>query len=191
MNNNSKTNDLLIIIGLLPFIALTNSAINSLAIGLVVIIVFIISSIIANLFKKYLIKSNSTIILIIISATISSLIDQFMQIHIPSVHSGIELFLPLTAVSSFLFNYINNFKNTDEILSFTFNGVKKWSKISLIFLVVGMVREIFGRGTLFNQPVLSSDPAANPVIILGAPSGAFIITAFVLAIFFKVKRKNE
>lgn len=191
MNNNSKTNDLLIIIGLTPFIALTNSAINSLAIGLVVIIVFIISSIIANLFKKYLIKSNSTLLLIIISATIASLIDQFMQIHTPSVHSEIELFLPLTAVSSFLFNSIHNFKNTDEILNFTFNGAKKWSKILLILIMVGIIREIFGRGTLFNQPVLSSDPAANPVIILSAPPGAFIITAFCLTIFFKIRRKNE
>lgn len=191
MNSSLGTNNLLIIIGLTPLIALTNSAINSFAIGLVVIIVFIISSIATNFFKKYLIEANNIIILIVITATVITVIDRFMQIHTPIVHSGIKFFLPLIAVNSFIYNYTNNFKRTDGILSFTLNGTKKWLKIYFILIMIGMVREIFGRGTLFNQPILTSDPAVDPVILISSPAGAFLMAGFGLVIFFKIKNKND
>ncbi|MGQ9464914.1 MAG: Rnf-Nqr domain containing protein [bacterium] len=188
MNNDSRNNILLITLGITPLLALTDSAINIFTIGLVILIVFVISSIVVNFLRKYFIKSSPLILLIIITATITTIIDQFMQIHKPVIRSEIDIFLPLTAINSFIFHHINRHNNSDKILASTFNGIKKWLGIFVLLLIISIFRELMGKGTLFNQPFLTSQSGLNLLILVSAPPGAFIITAIVLAIFFSLKK---
>lgn len=191
MNNDSKNSILLIALGVTPLMALTDSAVNTFTIGLVILIVFVISSIAVNFLRKYFIKSSPFILFIIITATITTIIDQFMQIHKPVVRSEIDIFLPLTAINSFIFYHINHPNNSDKILASTFDGLKKWFSIFALLLIISIFRELLGKGTLFNQPVLTSQSGLNLSILVSAPPGAFILTAMVLAIFFPWKKQEN
>lgn len=188
MNNNSRNNILLIILGITPLMALTDSAVNTLTIGLLILVVFVISSIVVNFVRKYFIKSSSSLFLIIITSTITTIIDQLMQIHKPVVRSEIDIFLPLIAINNFIFYHINRHDNFDVILVSTFNGVKKWFSIFSLLLIISIFRELLGKGTLFNQQVFVSQSGLNLFILASAPPGAFILTAIVLAIFFSFKK---
>lgn len=191
MNNNSRNNILLIILGTTPLMALTDSAVNTLTIGLLILIVFVISSIVVNFVRKYFIKSSSSLFLIIITSTITTIIDQLMQIHKPVVRSEIDIFLPLTAINSFIFYHINCHNNSDKILVSTFNGVKNWFGIFCLLLIISIFRELLGKGTLFNQQVYTSQSGLSLFTLVSAPPGAFILTAIVLAIFFSFKKEKN
>jgi len=191
MNENPKADGLLIVLGVIPIIALTDSVINTFAIGFTTLIVLIFSSIFFAFEKKYINESNSFIVLIIITATITTISDHLLQIHLPAIRSDINIFLPLITVNSFVLYYIKKYKYPNSVLKFTFYGIKKCLVIFLVIFVIGLCREILGKGTLFNLHVLTSDLEAKPIIIVDSPPGAFIMTAIVLILFNIIKNKNR
>ncbi|MGB9720226.1 MAG: Rnf-Nqr domain containing protein [bacterium] len=191
MIQNQRENGFLIILGVMPIIALTDTALNALGIGIVTLIVLFLSGIVFLLFAKFLNEPSRTFVLIIITGTITTIIKQVLSYHLPELCNNLDVFISLIAINSFVL-YSLRYNNTQNSgLRFVLAAAKKWLGVVCIVFVIGILREILGQGTLVNKPILSPDMASKALLFINAPAGAFLMTALVLLGFELVKKKTD
>src|SRR6056297_4284170 len=90
---------IVLVIGMCPTLAVTNTATNGLAMGLATSFVLISSEIVISLIKK-LIPTNVRIpSYILVIATFVTFTDYFLKAFFPSIASSLSLFIPLIVVN--------------------------------------------------------------------------------------------
>ena len=188
MNLKYKENELLIILGVIPFIALTDSALNGLGIGMIVLITLFFSVLICSLINVNIKEPERTIICIIINATIVSLLGLFLSHNFFALYTNIGVFLPLVAINSFVFKSFEN----------KYSGIKKRLSVAKAYLpgifilfIAGAVREILGKGMLLNKSLLNPDSETTIILFFNTPAGALITTGIVVSLYNLLKKKNE
>ncbi len=191
MNGVSKADELLIILGVVPLIALTDSAINTLGISLTMLVIFFLSSLVCSLLPKSKDVSIRFLLIIIVTATMTTIADTIMRIHLTTIYSNAVLFLPLTAVNSFLVYHLRTHEIKRKPFSLATAVSKKFIFVIVVLLTIGIIREIIGKGTLFNQPILTPDPEAKLFVIANSPAGALVITAIILGLRNLCRKKTD
>lgn len=190
MNFKYKESELVIILGLTPFIFLTDSAVHSLAISVLVLITLFFSSLILRPVEKYIKEPEKTIILLIITATIATILGGFLSHNIPELYNELGIFIPLIAVNSYIFYSLKKIDSKSSGIKYGFSLMKKYLLALFILFIVGLLREIFGKGMILNKPFLNDDPEKTLILFFSSPIGAFIITGIVIAFYGLVRRKN-
>ncbi len=191
MNENSKQDELLIILGVIPIIALTDSALNALAIGIITLIALFLSGIFFLMFAQYLDRYIRTVILIIITATIATITGQILQLHNIPLYKNLGLFLSVMAINPFIHYHFRNYNYENFHWRSLIAGLRQCFAVMAFLLMVSIIREISGKGTFFNQPVFTPDPEARPVLFANAPTGALLTTAIILIMLGLFKRQNN
>ncbi|MCX7995292.1 MAG: hypothetical protein N3A65_05940 [candidate division WOR-3 bacterium] len=189
MNGNEDKNHLLIILGITPVIALTDSVVNAAGFGILLIFTFIFSGIIYLPFRGRLKEPTDTFVLLILTATIASILNDFLACHFPQSASNLTLFLPLLAVNSFIVYTLKSYDPQEKKIKYILNHTKKFLICLLLLTITGALREIIGRGRLFEQALLISDPTTYLSLIVYSPPGAFLVMALVLFIYRVLRKK--
>uniref|UniRef100_A0A7V1EH02 Electron transport complex subunit RsxE n=1 Tax=candidate division WOR-3 bacterium TaxID=2052148 RepID=A0A7V1EH02_UNCW3 len=190
MNLKYKENELLIILGVIPFIALTDSALNGLGIGMIVLITIFFSVLICSLTIVNIKEPERTLICIIINATIVSILGSLLSHKFSELYSNIGIFLPLVAVNSFVFKKIQSFENKYSGIRRGFLAVKDYLMGIFILFIAGAIREISGKGMLLNKNLMSPDSETTIILFFNTPAGALIATGIVVCFYRLLKKKN-
>ncbi len=187
----SEPNNRMIILGVIPLIAMTGSAISALTIVLIIIVVLFFSSLIYSFFPENIDFRTGFFLIVIITATVTTISETLARILLPHIHSLTTLFIMLVPVNSYVVNQMITKQKGKKLFAYALTGIKNFLFSATVLLLAGIVREIFGRGTLFNQPIITSDPDVELVAIVNSPACAFIVTAMILGFLNLLKRKNN
>uniref|UniRef100_A0A7C6EMM3 Electron transport complex subunit RsxE n=1 Tax=candidate division WOR-3 bacterium TaxID=2052148 RepID=A0A7C6EMM3_UNCW3 len=190
MNLKYKENELLIILGVIPFIALTDSALNGLGIGMIVLITLFFSVLICSLTIVNIKEPERTLICIIINATIVSILGLLISQKFSELYSNIGIFLPLVAVNSFVFKKLQGFENKYSGIRRGFLAVKDYLMGIFILFIAGAIREISGKGMLLNKNLMNPDSETTIILFFNTPAGALIATGIVVFFYRLLKKKN-
>jgi len=87
------------VLGMCPMLAVTNSAINAIAMGLATFFVLIGSSTLVSLFKNLIPKQVRISCYIIIIATFVTVADYSLLALVPEIHKELGAFVPLIVVN--------------------------------------------------------------------------------------------
>ena len=169
------------VLGMCPMLAVTNSAINAVAMGGATLFVLVGSSLLVSLFKNWIPKQVRISCFIIIIATFVTIADYTLLALVPTVHKELGAFIPLIVANCMILGRQEAFasKSTPRLAVMDALGMSSGFMLALFSL--GAVREIFGTGTLFGIELFG--PAWEPWVIMILPPGGFLTLGLILLVF--------
>lgn len=177
-----KNNPILIqLIGLCSVLAVTTSVINSLSMGAAVIFVAAMSNAVVSLIRKVTPNKIRIPIFIVVIATFVTIVQMVLNAYALSIYNALGIFLPLIVVNCLILGRAEGFAYKNKVIPSLVDGIGAGVGYTLSVFIMGVVRELFGNGTLFDVQIL---PDFIPRIgVLLAPAGAFIMLGFFIAVF--------
>jgi len=184
------------VLGICSALAVTTKLETSLVMCLAVIFVIAFSSLAVSIIRAHIPTSIRIIVQMTIIASLVIVVDQFLRAYMFDISRQLSVFVGLIITNCIVMGRAEGFamKNGPK-LSFL-DGIGNGVGYSLILLVVGFNRELFGSGSLFGYNIMTSVNLGgwyvpNGLMLL-PPSAFFIIGLFIWALrSFKPDQNEE
>ena len=168
------------LLGLCPTLAVTNSAINGMAMGLATTFVLISSSILISLLRKVIPHQVRIASYIVIIATFVTVADKFLAAYLPEISKALGPYVPLIVVNCLILGRQEAFSSKNGVGRSIIDGLGMGLGFIFVLVVLGSIREILGSATLFNIQVLGD--WFNPWMIMILPPGAFLTLGLLIGL---------
>ncbi len=190
-NGIIKENPVLILmIGLCPTLATSGTARDALGMGLATSFVLISSNIVISLIRKLIPEDVRIPVFIIVISTFVTVVDYTMQAYFPALYKVLGVFVPLIVVNCIILGRAEAFAYKNGVFDSFLDGLGKSLGFILAIVVMGSIREILGKGTLFGMTVTWEGFKANPVLFMSLSPGAFLIIGILKALINKFYLKE-
>jgi len=178
---------LVMLLGLCPTLAVTNTAINSLSMGLAVLFTLTSSSIVVSLIRKFVPEEVRIPVFIVVIATFVTIVDLFLKAQFPEISNALGPFVPLIVVNCMILGRQEAFASQNPLGRSILDALGMSVGFTLALLFLGMIRELLGSGTIFAIQVMPE--SFQPWVIMILPPGAFLTLGFMIAGFNWVNEK--
>ena len=168
------------LLGLCPTLAVTNAAINGLAMGLATTFALLSSSIIIAALRKVIPHQVRIAAYIVIIATFVTIADKFLAAFYPAISTALGPYVPLIVVNCIILGRQEAFSSKNSVGRSIIDSSGMGIGFVLVLVVLGSVREILGTGTLFSMPVMGEWFHTWLVMIL--PPGAFLTLGLMIGL---------
>ncbi|XOV89560.1 MAG: electron transport complex subunit E [Pseudomonadota bacterium] len=188
------------LLGLCPLLAVSNSFVTSLGLGLTTLIVLIAANMTISLVRGLLDESTRLPAQIMVIAGFVTLADLLLQAFFFEVHQRIGLFVALIVTNCTLLGRAEAFASRQPVRAATMDGAMMGAGFLLVILLMGSIREILGQGTLFaNMHLIAGDAAADWTIrfadtgflFILLPPGAFMTLGCIIALKNLIDMKQQ
>jgi len=168
------------LLGLCPTLAVTNSAINGLSMGLATTFVLMSSGILISLLRKVIPPQVRIAGYIVIIATFVTVADKFLAAYLPEISIALGPYVPLIVVNCIILGRQEAFSSKNSVGRSMIDALGMGLGFIFVLVVLGSIREIFGSATLFNIQVLGD--WFNPWMIMILPPGAFVTLGLLIGL---------
>jgi H+/Na+-translocating ferredoxin:NAD+ oxidoreductase subunit E len=178
------------VLGMCPALAVTNTAINSLAMGLATTFVLVCSSVLVSLLKSIIPKQVRITAYIIIIASFVTVVDFSLAAFTPAIHKELGAFIALIVVNCLILGRQEAFASKNKVSLAVLDAIGMSLGFTFAMLCIGIPREILGSGSLFNIPLFGE--SFEPWVVMILPPGGFFMLGFLLLGFnWYSKKKKE
>lgn len=193
VNGFWKNNPALVqLLGLCPLLAVTGSVVNALGLGLATMLVLTGSNTAVSLVRNYVPDTIRLPTFVMIIASFTTCIELLMKAYTFELYQILGIFIPLIITNCTILGRADAFASRNPVLPAAWDGFVMGAGFGAVLLVLGVIRELIGAGTLFaNMDLLLGPMAANWTIqpfanypgflVAVLPPGAFIITGLLIA----------
>lgn len=179
---------LVLLLGMCPTLGTTSSAFNGLGMGLATTFVLICSNIVISLIKNLIPDTVRIPAFIVVIATFTTVVQMLCHAYVPALYASLGIFLPLIVVNCIVLGRAEAFAAKNGVLNSIFDGIGMGLGFTIALTVLGSVRELLGKGSIFDTTLYSSEYGI--LLFILAP-GAFIALGFLIALKNAViDRKN-
>ena len=178
-----------LMLGMCPTLAVTTSASNGIGMGLSTMAVLIVSNLIISLVRKIVPDDVRLPAYIVIVASLVTVVELLMEAYTPSIYSALGIYIPLIVVNCIILGRAEAYASKNPPFLSVMDGVGMGLGFTIALLLIGMVRELVGAGTLFGMQVMPE--AYSPIGIFVKAPGAFLVLAFLVAIMNAVGMKTR
>lgn len=169
------------VLGMCPALAVTNTAINSLAMGLATTFVLVCSSILVSLFRNIIPKQVRITSFVIIIATFVTVVDFVLAAFVPAIHKELGAFIALIVVNCLILGRQEAFASKNKVGLAIADAVGMSVGFTFALLCIGIPREILGNGSLFDIALFGD--SFEPWVVMILPPGGFFALGFLLLFF--------
>ncbi len=159
-------------LGLCPTLAVTNTVVNSLAMGLATTFVLVGSSVLVSLARRRIPGAVRITTFVLIIATFVTIADMVLEAVVPLVHKALGAFVALIVVNCLILARQEAFASRQPVGRALIDAVGTSAGFIIALLMMGSVRELLGAGTLLGVPVLGA--RFEPWVIFALPAGGFL-----------------
>ena len=174
-----------LLLGMCPTLATTTSAINGLSMGLATMFVLICSNIVISLIKNLTPDKVRIPVFVVVIASFVTILQMCLKAYLPEINKSLGLFIPLIVVNCIILGRAEAFACKNGPVASLFDGVGIGLGFTLGLTLLGMVRELFGAGSLFGIALL---PETYNILLFILPQGAFISLGYLIAIINNIKK---
>ncbi|HKJ67063.1 MAG TPA: electron transport complex subunit RsxE, partial [bacterium] len=135
---------LISLLGLCPTLAVTNSAVNGLAMGLATTFVITSSSLIISSFRKIFPHQVRIAGFIVIIATFVTLADRFLAAFYPDISEALGAYVPLIVVNCMILGRQEAFSSKNPVGRSVLDALGTGVGFIGVLFVLGSIREILG-----------------------------------------------
>jgi len=175
---------LVALLGLCPLLAVTNTAVNGLGLGLATTAVLIASNTTVSLIRNFVRPEVRLPVFVMVIASFVTAIELGMNAYFHELHKILGIFIPLIVTNCTIIGRAEAFASKHSPLRSMADGLSIGVGFTLVLFTLGALRELVGQGTLFDQANLMFGEAARGLtlriedfpgmLIAILPPGAFI-----------------
>lgn len=180
------------ILGLCPLLAVSNTAINALGLGLATIFVLTLSNTLVSATRHWLRPEIRIPVFVLLIASAVTLCQLIIQAYAHPLYHALGIYLPLIVTNCVIIARAETYAVKNPIPQATLDGFSMGMGFAIILLLLGSIREILTNGTLFSgADILFGEIAKNStihilnlnngIILAALPPGAFICYGFLIA----------
>jgi electron transport complex protein RnfE len=168
-------------LSLCPALAVTASAKTALAMGLSVLFVITANNMVVSTFRSFVNPKVRVPVYITSIATIVTVVQLVLEAYAPDMYKALSIYLALIVVFAIILARAEVFAAKNTIVPSTFDGLGMGAGFAGAMVLIGVIRELFGNGTIFGLQVLGA--GYDPVLIMILPPGGFILIGLMIATF--------
>ena len=166
------------VLGICSALAVTTRLDKSITMAIAVIFVTGFSSAGVALIRSRIPNSIRIIVQMTIIASLVILVDQILQAFVYDVSKELSVFVGLIITNCIVMGRAEGYAMKNNVTNSFLDGIGNGLGYSLILVVVGFFRELFGSGALFGVPVMPEFYQPNGLMLL-SPSAFFLIGFFI------------
>ncbi|MCU7805069.1 MAG: electron transport complex subunit E [Candidatus Thiodiazotropha sp. (ex Lucinoma annulata)] len=175
---------LVALLGLCPLLAVSNTAINGLGLGLATTAVLVASNTTVSLIRNFVRPEVRLPVFVLVIASFVTAIELGMNAYFHELHKILGIFIPLIVTNCTIIGRAEAFASKNNLRRSLVDGISIGIGFTLVLLILGGMRELVGQGTLFDQAHLMFGEAARGftlkienfrgMLVAILPPGAFI-----------------
>jgi len=180
------------LLGLCPLLAVSNSVVNALGLGLATTMVLGSSNLAVSLLRNQVIPAIRLPAFVLIIAAFTTCAELLMQAWAFTLYQTLGIFIPLIVTNCVILGRAEGFASRNPPLPALCDGLLMGSGFMLVLLVLGGLREALGTGSLFANMGLLLPFATGweiqlfetetPFLLAILPPGAFLFLGFLIAL---------
>ncbi|MTI12498.1 electron transport complex subunit RsxE [Sansalvadorimonas verongulae] len=177
------------LLGMCPALAVTNSAINAVSMGLATTFVLVMSSSLISIFRSFIPKQVRIVAYIVIIATFVTIVDYLIQAISLNLYNSLGAFIQLIVANCVILGRAESYASRQKLGTTVVNSFGSGLGFTMALLSMGAVREILGAGALFGVNIM---PAGfEPWVVMVLPPGGFFVLGCWLILFAWNKKRKE
>jgi H+/Na+-translocating ferredoxin:NAD+ oxidoreductase subunit E len=173
------------LLGLCPLLAVSNTLINALGMGIATTLVLFASNTTVSLTRGLLRPEVRIPVFVLIIASFVTAVELAMQAWFHDLNRILGIFIPLIVTNCVIIGRAEAFASRNTVLRSMIDGLAMGLGFTLVLVVLGGLRELLGQGTLFSGAhlmfgegardwVLGDPGSGHGLLLLMLPPGAFI-----------------
>ncbi len=177
------------VLGMCPALAVSNTAINALAMGLATTFVLVMAGLSVSLLRRFIPREARIVSYICIIATFVTCVDYLMMALSLELHRALGAFIALIVVNCLILGRAEAFASKNKPGRAMLDGLGMGVGFTLALLFIGVVRELLGSGSLFGIPMFPEGFQTWTIMVL--PSGGFLAMAGWLLLVNWIRQKED
>jgi electron transport complex protein RnfE len=166
-------------LGMCPVLAVSNTAINALAMGLATAFVLLMSSVVVSLLRRVVPHQVRIVTFILVIATLVTIVDYVIQAISLELHKSLGAFISLIVVNCLILGRAEAFASQHGVWRSFLDALGMGIGFALALFCLGAVRELLGAGSLLDIRVFGEQYQEWTIMML-PPGGFFTLAAWLL-----------
>lgn len=180
------------LLGLCPLLAISNTLVNALALGLATMLVMAFASGAVSSVRNFVPHEIRIPVFVLIIAALVTVIDLLMHAYVHRLYLVLGIFIPLITTNCIVLARADAFASKNHPLHSVVDAFAMGLGLTLVLVVLGGMRELAGQGTLLSgidlvfgeqsrHFVLQVLPNYQGFLLAILPPGAFIALGLLIA----------
>ncbi len=180
------------LLGLCPLLAVSNTVINGLGLGLATTLTLVASNVMVSMIRHWVRPEIRIPAFVLIIASTVTIIELSMNAWFHELYNILGIFIPLIVTNCAIIARAEAFASKNTVPSSFIDGLFMGLGFTAVLVTLGAMREVIGFGTLFQQAHLMFGEAARGFSIILfedyrgyllaiLPPGAFLGLGFLIA----------
>ncbi len=180
------------LLGLCPLLAVSNTLVNGLGLGLATILVICATNVLVSACRRWLHDDFRLPVFVLIIATFVTSVELLCRAFWFDLHLALGIFLPLIVTNCVILGRAEAFASRQRVSAALADGLAHGLGFAAVLIALGGLRELVGQGSLLAGaellfgPVgrgwsLELVPQSGGLLLAALPPGAFIGLAVLIA----------
>lgn len=157
------------LLGLCPTLAVTTTAVNGLSLGLATALVMAASNGSVSPVRRLIPGEIRVPVFILVIAALVTVIDMSINAFAHPLHKVLGIFIPLIVVNCIVLARVESFAAKNAPVPSILDGFMMGTGLALVLGLLGGMRELLGKGTLFSGLDLVFGPMAKQFVLTVIP----------------------
>ena len=190
------------LLGLCPLLAVSNTLINGLGLGIATVVVICATNVLVSAGRRWLHTDFRLPIFVLIIATVVTVVELLFKAFLFDLHLALGIFLPLIVTNCVILGRAEAFASRQPVAAALADGIAHGLGFAAVLVVLGGLRELLGHGGLLTdidvligtagqEPASGSLSQQDGLLLAILPPGAFIGLAILIALRHSLVSKKQ
>ena len=175
---------LCLVLGTCPTLAVTTSASNAIGMGVAATMVLVCSNAVISLLRKFIPDKVRIPAYITIIAGFVTVVQMLVKAFAPAINDSLGIFLPLIVVNCIILGRAEMFAGKNPVIPSILDGLGMGVGFTAALLLMGIIRELFGAGSVFGVQLLPFK-----ILIFILPPGGFFVFGILIMLANKLNTR--
>ena len=164
------------LLGLCPLLAVSNTLVNGLGLGIATIVVMCMTNLLVSLTRGLTHQDLRLPAFVLVIATFVTLVELLFKAWLFDLHLALGIFLPLIVTNCVILGRAEAFASRQPLLPAVVDGFAHGLGFAWVLVLLGGARELIGYGSLLRNAEFLFGPAAESwqIQVGAAPSGLLL-----------------
>lgn len=175
-------------LSLAPALAVTTSAANGLGMGIAAACALVLTCLVVALLKRLIPEEGRLPIVLVVSATFATVASMVLRKWQPELYKALGIFVPLIAVNSLVLDRAD-FARKNGFGAALCDALGMGVGLVFAMTLIGAVRELLGRGSVFGVKLLGA--GYSPMAVALLPAGGLLLVGLLAGGFNALAGKKD